>query len=517
MVSPFLIAATIGLVFVLQRVIGALRILHSVDYLPGHRTVLGFRSILYYLLPQIRGVKLSRNWLFEEGHKTFEEVGWDAYSAITFWPNLQHNIYIADAEAIKDLATTRRFPKPVKIYEAINLYGHNIVSTEGDLWKKYRKISGPSFSEKNNKLVWEETLRIVDDLTENVWDNKDAVVEHGVDITLPLALLVIGRSSGFGQRVTWEDNNSSKPGHHQLTFREALHSTASELIYNFILPNWVKALPHPRLRKIRQATSELSDYMREMIQDRQTSEVQDRHDLFSSLIHANKEEVELAALTEEELMGNIFIFLVAGHETTAHTLSFSFALLALYPNIQEKLFQHIKEVIPDGRRPTYEDMPNLTYVMAVYNESLRLFSPAMTKKAPEDTSIIVGNSHNDEKKRIPIPKGTHLTIHVPGVQRNPRYWENPDEFMPERFLGNWNKDALVAFSVGPRACLGRKFNETEGVAALASLISRYKIEIKDEPQFKHETFEERKSRILKTQVVLTLSPKRLPLVFKRRS
>lgn len=480
--------------------------------------MLGFRSILYYLLPQIRGVKLSRNWLFEEGHKTFEEVGWDAYSAITFWPNLQHNIYIADAEAIKDLATTRRFPKPVKIYEAINLYGHNIVSTEGDLWKKYRKISGPSFSEKNNKLVWEETLRIVDDLTENVWDNKDAVVEHGVDITLPLALLVIG-SAGFGQRVTWEDNNSSKPGHHQLTFREALHSTASELIYNFILPNWVKALPHPRLRKIRQATSELSDYMREMIQDRQTSEVQDRHDLFSSLIHANKEEVELAALTEEELMGNIFIFLVAGHETTAHTLSFSFALLALYPNIQEKLFQHIKEVIPDGRRPTYEDMPNLTYVMAVYNESLRLFSPVsqVTKKAPEDTSIIVGNSHNDEKKRIPIPKGTHLTIHVPGVQRNPRYWENPDEFMPERFLGNWNKDALVAFSVGPRACLGRKFNETEGVAALASLISRYKIEIKDEPQFKHETFEERKSRILKTQVVLTLSPKRLPLVFKRRS
>lgn len=98
---------------------------------------------------------------------------------------------------------TRRFPKPVKIYEAINLYGHNIVSAEGDLWKKYRKISGPSFSEvsllcpvatltqsldqKNNRLVWEETLRIVDDLVENVWNDTDAVVDHGVDITLPVS------------------------------------------------------------------------------------------------------------------------------------------------------------------------------------------------------------------------------------------------------------------------------------------------------------------------------------------
>lgn len=64
-------------------------------------------------------------------------------------------------------------------------------------------------------------------------------------------------SSGFGQRVTWEDNANAKPGNHKLTFREALHTTASELVYNFVLPSWVKALPHPRLRKIKLATDEL--------------------------------------------------------------------------------------------------------------------------------------------------------------------------------------------------------------------------------------------------------------------
>ncbi|KAL9709164.1 hypothetical protein Ac2012v2_007518 [Leucoagaricus gongylophorus] len=437
----------------------------------------------------------------------------------------------------QDFSTTRRFPKPTKIYESVNIYGKHIVSTDGELWKKYRRISSPSFSEKNNQLVWEETLRIVDDLIENAWNNQDAVVGHGVDITLQLALLVIG-AAGFGQKVSWEDDNSLKPGHHQLTFREALHTTAQELLLNSVLPRWIKAIPHPRLKRIRQATSELGDYMREMIKDRQSAEVQDKHDLFSSLIHANKEETELTALTDEELMGNLFIFLVAGHETTAHTLSFTFAFLALYPDIQEKLFNHITQIIPGGRRPSYEDMPKLTYVMAyvrydtrflslrltsqftisIYNETLRFFAPvtSVSKIAPEDTSITVGNSFNNEKKRIPIPKGTQVSIHLPGVHKNPRYWEKPNEFIPERFLGDYDKDAFLAFSVGPRACIGRKFNETEGVAAITSIISRYKIEIQDEPQFKHETFEERKSRILDVQKLLTIAPRRLPLSFKRR-
>ncbi|KAF9451960.1 cytochrome P450 [Macrolepiota fuliginosa MF-IS2] len=506
MASPLLIAATLALLFVIHRVVGALRILHSVGYLPGHRTVFGFGSLWFWILPPTKGIKLDRNFVFQEGHEVFERVGWDACSSMSFWPSLRLNISVADAAAIKDFATTRRFPKPLDLYKAINLFGGNIVASDGDLWKKYRKISGPSFSEKNNKLVWEETLRIVDDLFDNVWENKDAVVNHGVDVTLPLALLVIG-AAGFGQKVSWEDNTNEKPGNHKLTFREALHVTASELIFNFVLPNWIKSIPHPRLKKIKLATEELRVYMREMIRDRQASEVEDKHDLFSSLIHANKEELEGASLTEEELMGNIFIFLVAGHETTAHTLSFTFALLALYPEVQEKMLKHIRSVIPNGRRPTYEDMTNLTYVMAVYNETLRMFSPvsSVSKMAPEDTSMVVGNCFNDETKRIPIPKGTQITINVPGVQRNPRYWEKPNEFIPERFLGEWNKDALVAFSVGPRACLGRKFNETEGVAALTSIISQYKVELQDEPQFKHETFEERKNRILTTKLVLTLS------------
>jgi len=216
-------------------------------------------------------------------------------------------------------------------------------------------------------------------------------------------------------------------------------------------------------------------------------------------------------------LGNIYIFLVAGHETTAHTLCFTFALLALYPDIQETLFEHIKS-ITNGRLPTYEDMPLLTHSLAVFNETLRMFPPVtgIPKVVAEDTSLVIGNIHGDQKT-LPVPQGTRLVISTTGLHYNPRYWNDPHTFNPWRFLEkDWPRDAFMPFSAGARACIGRKFFETEGVAALTMLVSRYKITVKEEPQFANETFEERKTRVLSTRAVLTLTPVRVPLVFTRR-
>ncbi|KAG2136237.1 hypothetical protein BD769DRAFT_1385347 [Suillus cothurnatus] len=77
-----------------------------------------------------------------------------------------------------------------------------------------------------------------------------------------------------------------------------------------------------------------------------------------------------------------------------------------------------------------------------------------------------------------------------------KYWEDPFAFKPERFLGDWNRDAFLAFSGGYRGCVGRKFAETEGAAVLTILISQYIISIKDEPQFSGETYEQREARVL---------------------
>jgi len=216
-------------------------------------------------------------------------------------------------------------------------------------------------------------------------------------------------------------------------------------------------------------------------------------------------------------MGNVYIFLLAGHETTAHALAYTFALLVLYQDEQEKLYEHIKSVIPDGRMPTYDDMPKLTYAMAVFNETLRMFPPVVIipKYAEEDTFFTTKNSKG-ENITVTVPKGTYISINTPGLHYNPRYWKDPHKFDPSRFLGDWPRDAFLPFSGGPRACLGRKFAETEAMVVLAYSILRYKVTVTEEPRFAGETFEQRKERVLRAENRLTLTPIRLPLTFTRR-
>jgi len=237
----------------------------------------------------------------------------------------------------------------------------------------------------------------------------------------------------------------------------------------------------------------------------------------SNLLEANDHDADRVALTESELISNIYMFLVAGHETTANTLCFGLALLALYPDEQEKLFEHIKSVTK-GSLPTYADMPLLTRSLAVFYEALRLFPPVtgIPKFAAEDTTLVTSNIHG-EKTTVPVPKGTGIVIDTPGIHYNPRYWKDPHTFNPSRFLAtDWPRDAFIPFSSGARSCIGRKFAETEGVAALSILVSQYKMTVKEEPQFAAETFEERKTRVLAARIGLTTTPVRVPLVFTRR-
>jgi len=337
---------------------------------------------------------------------------------------------------------------------------------------------------------------------------------RSLSLVRQIALFVIG-VAGFGRSVSWKEDTVIPPGH-TMSYKDALHIVSKDFFVKVVFPGWAMDLT-PSLRKVKSGFEELHTYMAQMIQDRQSAVNKvERHDLFTKLLEANDDDLDQISLTEDELIANVYIFLLAGHETTAHTLAFTFALLALYPDEQEKLFDQIKSVT-QGRLPTYEEMPLLTYSMAVFYETLRMFPPVpvYSKIAAEDTSLVTANSRG-EKKSIPIPKGTVLNISVPGLHYNPRYWDGPHKFNPSRFLKDWPRDAFLPFSAGPRACLGRKFFETEGIAVLTMLVSQYKITVKEELQFAGETFEETKSRILSATQKLTLTPIRVPLVFTRR-
>jgi cytochrome P450 len=260
--------------------------------------------------------------------------------------------------------------------------------------------------------------------------------------------------------------------------------------------------------------------MVEMVDDRRSAETkQERYDMFSNLLDAAHDNPDgSVAITEQELIGNMFILLLAGHETSAHALCFTFALLALYPDEQERLYQQIKGIMVElNGMPTYEDMNRFTLSLAVLNETLRMFPPAPTihKRTTEDTSLTVDNADGG-KTTFPVPSGTEIEFHVPGLHYNPRYWKDPHTFRPERFLGEWPRDAFMTFSSGARGCIGRLFFETESIAVITIMMSRYSVAVKEEPEFVGETFEQRYARVTAFDLGLTNAPIRVPLVFKRR-
>ncbi|KAK0466861.1 cytochrome P450 [Desarmillaria tabescens] len=434
---------------------------------PGYRTILWHRQPLSYLLPPIPGLTSDTNYIFTKKYE-----GEKIRSPLT---------------DLKDITATRvSFPKPVSMFHRLSIFGPNIVASEGDAWKKYRKISAPAFSDRNNRLVWEESLKITGDLINTVWKNKDVVeVEHVVDVTLPIALNVIS-VAGFGHEMDWQVD-TVVPGTHMMSFHDTLHLASTGMVLKLSIPSWAMGLMRQWAR-VRVAFDELET----------AEEKEERHDLFSSLLDANDDAGggAEAKLTDRELLGNIYIFLLAGHETTGHTLAFTLVLLALYPDQQEILYCHIKSIIPDGRNPFV-----IIFSSAFY-ETLRLFPPVTIPKTSVEDTVFVTTNKAGECKMIPVPQGAILRFDMVGLHRNPRYWKDPEMFNPSRFLGDWSREAFMPFSQGAHTCIGRKCSETEGVAVLTILISRYKITIKEKPG---ETFEERKERVLKTRMGITLT------------
>ncbi|KAG9080149.1 hypothetical protein FRC06_007013 [Ceratobasidium sp. 370] len=150
-------------------------------------------------------------------------------------------------------------------------------------------------------------------------------------------------------------------------------------------------------------------------------------------------------------------------------------------------------------------------------------APRLTKIAAEDSVLSVARNGKgaDENARetIFVPAKSRVVIATLAVHYNPQHWEEPEEFRPSRFVDAYNKDAFLAFGVGRRACLGRKFAETEGTAVLAIILAQYEISIDHSkfPSIPGESPQARRERLLRPYYMMTLAPEHLPLVFKRRA
>lgn len=177
-------------------------------------------------------------------------------------------------------------------------------------------------------------------------------------------------------------------------------------------------------------------------------------------------------MDDRQLRDEVMTIFLAGHETTANALSWTFYLLSLHPDIERRMHAEVVEVLGD-RTPTVDDLPRLSYTRQVLDESMRLYPPAwLISRSP---------IQDDEIGGYTIPAGETILISPYTMHRNPAYWDNPEGFDPERFTPEKQaarpRFAYFPFGGGPRICIGNNFALMESQLILAMISQRYRLHL----------------------------------------
>ncbi|TFK99503.1 cytochrome P450 [Pterulicium gracile] len=491
------------------------RQMRAIAKLPGLRQgtdLLSFPGNLWNLyLPWTRRFTLYK----ENGNDTISLVPYFAGRPAVYTSNMDVARQVIGGSHRCD------FLKPEEFSQTLLVWGVNLVAADGDTWRTHRKVMGPAFSNSLYEMVWEKTAEIYKDIVHSEgWANRD-VVETPViqDVTFKLALLVLA-NCGFGFPFSWSSPPTTANG--EMSVLEALSEMLKHQLV-LMIPKKLWNLPFKALQSAKKSHDLIYAFMQEKVKERQAEIKQDggfgtKTDAFSLLVRANSQG-EKTQLDENELISNIYVLLFAGHETTAHTLAATLAYMCIYPKIQEEVFQQIQSVAGTGTDPIFADQAKLDKVMAIFYEAGRLFPAGwvMIRQAVKDTILEVPNPIGEEgTTSLPLPEGTNVIVDMIGTQINDRYFEEPEKFKPERWYGLAPSDfeKVTTFSVGPRACLGRKFAETEAVCFLTYLMRDYRVEALLSPG---ETLHGWRERVLDANIMVTLGVKDVPLKFIRRT
>jgi cytochrome P450 len=301
--------------------------------------------------------------------------------------------------------------------------------------------------------------------------------------TLQLALHVIC-GAGYGYSFDWEATDDISLPNHRMTFRESLRTIIKNITLLFIIPRWMFKLPLKRMQSTIEAYGEVDRYLQELIDlEKNRPETIGVKSILKLLVDHSVEGrgtlKERGLLQDRDIIGNAFVFLLGGHESTyphpcspankrANTLVYALYLLALHPPIQEKIQQEIQNVCGD-KMVQFNDLHNLVYSFCVMYETMRLFpvvgALSVTPTTGHDETLL---------GKYLIPQNSSVRMDLFNLNRNEKYWgADSNEFKPERFDNRnaMSKDdsevthldgkiripvraAWFGFSDGPRACVG---------------------------------------------------------------
>ncbi|KAH7105180.1 cytochrome P450 [Auriculariales sp. MPI-PUGE-AT-0066] len=515
--TTYLAAVALAIpLLVIQRLLVVRRRLRALTNLPTD--IVLFDPKLPLPLPNIKWISRERGWGFRERFTRFSAYGSDIICQVSIFPLLDVTYRLADAKAITEVFGRRAaFKAPPEQLGVMKSFGDpNLVASDDEVHKRQRKAIAPAFTERNMQMVWDEAFRVAQGVfqTEEWCDKQRVSIDHALDMMAEVMMHVIA-SCGFGRKLSF-DRTRSIPAGHKMSLEDAVRQIAHHSMLKILVPRWLSPI-NKKWSDAHTGYEEVRKYTMEIIAQRIDGRT-DGADLLSLLLAgADKEDDDTMRLTPDEVTNNVIILLLGGHETSSAVFAFLLGELAIDPDLQERLRQSLLPLLPaDGSPPPYENLAKYSFAVAVITETLRMYPIPnnYAKKCVVDTVV----QTDTPGLTLVVPAGTMMEINHIGLHYNPKYYPEPYEFKPERFMGKYNTDAFVGFGSGTRSCPGRKFAEVEMVALLCMFLSRYTIELPDTPEFRNlHSKAELRAKLLAHTVSLGLVPERVPLTFVRRN
>jgi len=372
----------------------------------------------------------------------------------------EHIVVLSHPQMVKDVLIThqKNFRKGRGLERARKLLGNGLLTSEGEDHLRQRRLIQPAFH-KERIASYATAMTEYADRVQARW--ADGATLDVAEDMMRLTLGVVGRTL-FDADVESQARNVG----------DALTSVLNSF-WTTMLPfaDLLEKLPIPLLRKGKEARAQLDAIIYGLIAERRKSPG-DRGDLLSMLLLAQDEYQGGCVMTDAQLRDEAMTIFLAGHETTANALAWTWYLLSGAPDVEQQLHEEVDRVL-GGRMPTVADLPRLALVEQVITESMRLYPPAW----------IIGRRAIGEYEvgGYTLPPRTIVLISPYVIQRDARFFEEPDRFMPARWTPEFRQAlapfAYVPFGGGTRRCIGESFAWMELVLVTAAIAQQWRLRL----------------------------------------
>lgn len=348
----------------------------------------------------------------------------------------------------------RNYGKSTIQYRALSLVtGEGLLTSDGETWRQQRRVMQPAFHhsalENIGSHVRQASARVA-----RQWADLPVGAVVDVDAFMMGAALEVVAASLMSTDLTGRSSDIAE------ATLNALDVVVARARVPITPPSWI---PTPANRVLSKSVARLDEAVTEMVAARRE---ECGEDLLGMLLSVRNDAG--APLSIAQIRDQLVTFIVAGHETVASAVGWTWGLLAEHPRVADRIAMEAESVAP-GRPIEFSDYSMLTYTRAVIDETLRLYPPAWL--------ITRSTLGADEIDGVHVPAGALIIMSPWLLHRHPQLWDRPEEFEPERFLASVERFSHIPFGAGPRLCIGRDFSYVESVMMVAELARRFRVQL----------------------------------------